>query len=237
MMEKRILSVKASDLLRDSLKYIKIRCDIDDNSREGARIYQQCMQIWAKYFSGAQMQLLVADFGREYIDEKKYKFLLGGKKFTCHLLEQLEISAVTGGYFYLFHAPEAKSEVQSQMERFYIESWQIALMDAGRLWLERYLRRQQPENCHLSESFGPGFFGMEIEMISVMVNILQGELVGVRLMPDGMMKPAKSLAGMFLTGSQEFQMPSGDCQFCQGTGRCLMCRHYAGQVHSGELSH
>lgn len=236
MMEKKILSVKVSDLLRDSLKYMKIKCDIDDNSREGARIYRQCMQIWAKYFSGGQIQLLVADFGRECIDEKDLKFLLGGKKFTCHLLEQLEISVLTGGYFYLFHAPEVKMEKMSQMERFYIESWQIALLDAGRLWLERSLRRQQPENSHLSESFGPGFFGMEIEMISVMVNILQGEQVGVRLMPDGMMTPAKSLAGIFLTGTQEFQMPSGDCLFCQGNGQCKMCRHYIGRGRSRESS-
>lgn len=235
MMKKRILSVKITDLLRDSLKYMKVKCDIDDNSREGTRIYQKCMQIWAKYFAGGQIQLLVGDFGQECIDKKNKRYLLHGKSYTCHLLEQINISAVTGGVLYLFHAPEVDTEGMSQMDCFYVESWQIALMDAVRLWLERYLRRQQSEELYLSEPFGPGFYGMELDAVGAMVKALDGREIGITLLASGMMEPAKSLVGMFLTGTEPFGMASGDCLSCQGTSHCQMCRHYTAQNNTSIL--
>lgn len=227
MMNKRLLCVRASDLLRDSLRYMKRKCNIDDDNGQGMKTYQSCMQLWASHFANRKITILTGELGRECIEEGKYRLRLGASMYTCHILEQLDITAVTGGILYLFHAPVVDTEEMSQTEAFYVESWQIALMDAGRLWMERYIRRQQPEGQYLSESFGPGFYGMELEAVASMVNFLGGEEVGISLLPDGMMEPAKSLAGLFLTGTKPFSMPAGDCLSCQATGNCRMCRHYA----------
>lgn len=226
-MEQKMLFVKNTDLLRDSLKYIKIKCSMDDAAGEGTRVYQRCMKIWAKCFSGGQLQILTGNFGRECIDTENKKYRLAGQKFTCHLLEQTEISAVTGGILYLFHAPEVDTGEMDPLDCFYAECWQIALLDAARLWLEQFLRRQLPAGSHLSGSFGPGFFGMEVEAVAAIVGALGGEQIGVSLLPDGMMEPAKSLAGLFLAATQPFRMPSGDCMACRGTSHCRMCRHYS----------
>lgn len=225
-MNSRVLSVRTSELLSEALKYMKIKCNIDDESREGARMYQGCMRIWARCFAGKQINILVEDFGRECIAVKNQRLKIGEETFTCHLLEMVNIYSIKGGFFYVFHAPETDMMVMNPTEKFYVECWQIALMDAARIWLERFLRRQQPEGNYLSESFGPGFYGMEIEAVAAMVNEIQGEQVGVRLLENGMMEPAISLVGMFLTGTKPFKMPSGDCSFCQGTSHCQMCRHY-----------
>lgn len=225
-MNNKILSVRTSDLLSDALRYMKIKCNIDDESKEGARMYQGCMGIWSKYFAGSQIDILINRFGSEFIDKKQQCLKIGTESFTCHLLKVIDAESVTGGYLYLFHAPQVDMTSMEQTGRFYTECWQIALVDAARIWLERYLRRQQPEGENLSESFGPGFYGMEIEAVSAVVNQMQAEQVGVRLLDNGMMEPAISLVGMFLAGAKSFDMPSGDCVSCLGTSHCRMCRHY-----------
>lgn len=55
-MNSKILSVRTSDLLTDALRYMKIKCNIDDESKEGAKMYQGCMGSWAKYFAGVQIE-------------------------------------------------------------------------------------------------------------------------------------------------------------------------------------
>ncbi len=229
-MNNRILSVRTSDLLSDALRYMKIKCNIDDESKEGARMYQGCMGIWAKCFAGTRTDILVKSFGSECIDKENQRLQIGTESFTCHFLEVVDMESITGGCFYLFHAPQVDTIGMEQTQRFYAECWQIALMDAARIWLERFLRRQQPEGGTLSESFGPGFYGMEIEAVVAMVNQMKAEQVGVRLLDNGMMEPAISLVGMFLTGTKLFEMPSGDCLSCQGTSHCRMCRHYTEKV-------
>lgn len=232
-MKTSILTVRVSDLLRDSLKYMKIKCGINDNSMEGEQIYQKCMRMWSEFFFGGQISFLVGSFGRECLDESHQKLVFGGREYTCHLLEQMDLSAVTGGFLYLFHAPEVDITGMSQEECFLIDGWQIALLDGARIWLERYLRRQQPEARYLSGSFGPGFYGMELEAVAAMVEGLDGQRIGIRLASDGLMEPAKSLVGMFLTGRKPFAMPEGDCVSCQGVTNCRMCRHYTGKEEKG----
>lgn len=226
MMNNSILSVRTTDLLPDALRYMKMKCKIDDNSTEGAGMYRSCMRIWADFFAGGQMDVLLSRFGRECIDVDEQRLKLDDIYYTCHLLEVMKADCVIGGVCYLFHAPEVDYGDMSQSERFYVESWQIALLDAMRLWLERFLRRQQPSGSYLSESFGPGFYGMDIGAVPKLAGQMQGEQVGIRVLPNGMMEPSMSLVGMFLTGSEPFCMPSGDCISCQGTGHCRMCRHF-----------
>ncbi len=284
-MNQRCIVVKTADLLQGALKYMKIKCQIDDGGKEGVRRYRQCMQSWEKYFAGKEMRILTTEFGREYFKGNTGKFCLGGREFTCHVLEQSDISQLTGGYFYLFRAPAAEAPVaptegdgglaeatadgaerrglaeatadgaerrglaeatadgaerrglaeatadgagrRSLEADMDIQNWQIALLDAAREWLENYLRRCLPKGCFLSRSAGPGFYGMELGALPVIVRELDAASVGVALTPEGMMEPAMSVTGMFFTGQLPFRELRGRCADCMATGNCRMCQYFS----------
>ena len=95
------------------------------------------------------------------------RFSFGKQEIFCTVLERIDRSKITEGYLYAFHAPDFPvEEASSLLSQYYLETFQIACMDVVREWVRDYLARKHsvtsPHYC--SDSFGPGYYGMELSV-------------------------------------------------------------------------
>ena len=77
----------------------------------------------------------------------------------------------------------------------------------------------------ISDSFGPGFYGMDVSYIKDFFSFMNNEEIGMSLMKSGMMLPIKSFAGFFIVLKKGSKLPESACQNCiMKTKSCVFCR-------------
>lgn len=164
---------------------------------------------------------------------------VGSRTFLCEgLLSKTEEIGLEQVIAYGMCIPEADlPEDMGMLEAFYCDCYMTALLEAGREWLREYLKerilsreRKQAigqEQTEISESFGPGFYGMGIESISELLSLIQADAIGLREF-HGAMYPDKSSLGFYLVLQQNRPVRTGDCAHCLGQGRnCIFCHGMA----------
>ena len=71
----------------------------------------------------------------------------------------------------------------------------IAATDVLRDWLRKYIERKHSvrHKKYVSDSFGPGFYGMDVDAVPKLVKLTDGEKVGVSTDENGNMHPVKAV--------------------------------------------
>ena len=114
-----------------------------------------------------------------------------------------------------------------KVEKYYVECLMIAATDVLRDWIRSYIERKHSvrHKKYVTDSFGPGFYGMDISAVPKLVKITGAEKVGVSVDKSGNMQPAKSCFGIYLVTKKEYGERIKDCAFCVGNkGGCAVCR-------------
>lgn len=127
-----------------------------------------------------RVPVLLQPFSAECVQDGYFEF--GGQKIPCRVLTKIDRSQVEGGYLYTFHAPDRKvAEDDALLKQYYFEIFQIACLDVIRDWLQGYLGRKHSvmEERYCSPAFGPGFYGMEMEMTETLLALMNAEKAGV----------------------------------------------------------
>lgn len=152
---------------------------------------------------------------------------IGREKIMCQILERVDRTLVEQGYLYAFHAPElARGEQNSLLLQYYQEVFQIACIDVVRDWLSGYLQRKHSVHSkrYCSPSFGPGYYGMELQAAEKILGLIDGAAAGV-FWENGTMEPLMSIAGIYLVSKKNILNNCPDCESCLGgTGGCKFCR-------------
>lgn len=225
----QVISLKIEEISYEILERMTDICHW--NVVDGQTQYEQKVQVknlLEENFLSQKVEILLQDFDRQCIQKGYFQF--GKEIIPCQVLERLSREKIEKGYFYVFHAPEwnvASEETFSLMEQYYIEGIQIAILDCVRDWIQQMLQRKHSvySQRYVTDSFGPGFYGMPIESLSQLFSIISGEKAGVTLEENGNMKPLKSCVGIFLVGKKPFQKQLTDCAGCMGNSNgCRLCR-------------
>lgn len=185
--------------------------------------------IFEKHKYLYRLTVLLQPFSRECI--VKDHFIFGKQRIRCNVLERIEPCRIETGYLYGFHAPLFEmEETDSLLTQYYLEIFQIACMDVVREWIKGYLERKHSVKTkhYCSPSFGPGYYGMELDSVPKLLDVMQGEKSGIRW-KDGKMEPLMSLVGIYLVSEEEILTDCRDCAGCigQSTG-CRFCSNYPG---------
>lgn len=191
--------------------------------------------IYESYLKDTSIEILLQPFSKKCVMKQGFCFN-DNVIIPCDILERLNLEQkdIISGYLYTFHAPtfskdlEEKYENLPLLEQYYVENWLIATLDAGRDWIRNYLFRKNSvrHSCYVTDSFGPGFYGMTIETLPKFFEIIDGTSVGVTLKESGSLKPLKSCIGIYLVTTKDVSHLMGhDCINCAGNKfGCNACR-------------
>lgn len=224
-MRSDLIVVSADNLFPLCCRYMDHMCGLREQRRNAEKLRAKAYEVWSAQFAGRTIPILAASFGREHVREDRFVF--GTDSLYCKALSQIKANTVKGGYLFLFHAPD-RLEQQPALELYLADCWQTALVDAGRDWLISYFGRiskeENDEEIFVTDTFGPGFYGMDVEEIRIFFKLLDYEKLGMQLLDSGMMLPEKSAAGLVLVLTEESPFQSADCANCKAEYKgCLMC--------------
>ena len=103
----------------------------------------------------------------------------------CEAFGLLDTETVRGVILYAVTVGDVLSEEGSALQRVFEDMWGTALTDSARILLrERFL-----EDTNLSDSFGPGYYGMRPEEMRKIGGLLDIGELGIEIRETGMMVP------------------------------------------------
>lgn len=241
-----ILEVSAGELYDEAAKLVYERSG-GGRLPEGdmAALEKTSRMVYQHFFRSTTMQILLQQFDPSCV--KPGGFLFGRYQIPCRVLERLKLNPedIKAGYLYAFHSPEpcrdegdaldkvaeptsesdSSEEDISLLEQYYINGWQVAMLDAARIWLKGYLKRRSSvrREHFVTDSFGPGFYGMKVGAVEELYTFIRADRVGISLTGEGTLSPAASLTGIYLVLDRP--VPDiRDCVDCIGSREsCIMC--------------
>lgn len=213
-MEKNVLrNVDTSELkVRAKEHFINI-CGFYRNPERFKPMLEKGMKIHEEIKNSLKVKIIVSEYGKDILKENRIE--VEGKAFFSPALEQIEKDKVRKIYAYMLTAGHVELEgiEDALLGDFFRDTWGTAYVDGGRDLFREQLQGENP-GCILSETFGPGFYGMEVSQMKDFFNIINGSAIGVSLTSGGMMKPQKSCAGFFLVMEEGSMLPEDPCQNC-----------------------
>ncbi len=167
-----------------------------------------------------QIKAIISSFGPDAIREKDFK--INNLKFECTALEQIDKTGVTKIFAYILTIGNMKFDSDSVLQMFYADTWGTAYVDAGRDLLREWISQ---EELYVSDSFGPGYYGMEMSQLEHFFKLLKAENIDVKLNGSTMMVPLKSCAGFFIAMKAPGLLPGEDCKSCLSEAKgCNFCQ-------------
>lgn len=145
---------------------------------------------------------------------------VGGAKFSCPAFEQINPGQVQGVYVYLLTAGDFSLEDEPIMNQLLADLWGTAFTDAVRVVYEETIEKDK----YLSNSFGPGLYGMNTAQMCEMPKLLDGSLIDIEIKESGLLVPVKSCGGMYFAMDRPFEKIEEACEDCKGTvSSCNIC--------------
>lgn len=154
---------------------------------------------------------------------------LGEITVHCKCFEQIPMADIRRVYVYFLTVGEVNTSSEKAVDQLFADTWGTALVDGARDMVRetilRAVREEDLQGYQLSQSFGPGFFGMDMSELQKLFRVADGTKIGISLNSVGALHPAKSCGGLFFLLKEECQLPDLDCRDCIGNQQgCQYCR-------------
>lgn len=224
----------AADALPIAWQYYLKTCGLEgtQDAPRHARMRARSLAVLEEVLPKVSIRALSARFSGDCICGET--LLLDGIPFECRAFGRLERGRVRAVYPYLLTAGDVFLETENVSDQLFADIWGTSFTDAGVELLAGELALEN-EGYVLSSSFGPGFFGMEIGMMERFFSLFDAAQIGVTLRSNSLLLPLKSCAGFFISLSDEWMLPTKDCESCIGNpGGCRFCRNYVPMYKNGD---
>lgn len=201
--------MKTSGLDREGAKFERMRAEAF-RMREiiEERIHIRC--AW-EYFDDVRLTGQKAEFG--------------GRSFKCSAFDQIEDSMIKGVYVYALSVGDFGFPEELILDQLYADIWGSAFTDAARLLLKTEFQKKSI----LSDSFGPGFYGMDVSEMGKLASIFDLERLNIEIKDSKIMVPLKSCAGLYFDVTEDYRKLDQACENCLGTHTsCKLCQVYGG---------
>lgn len=166
--------------------------------------------------------------GYQYFDEFKLqgrKLTIGEHVLECNAFERLDYKKLKGVYIYALSAGDFDFSDRNIMEQLYADIWGTAYTDAARI----IIKQKFEENGKLSDSFGPGFYGMKVEEMEKLTELLEIDELGMEIRNKRILLPLKSCIGLYFDVSESYEKLNDACLDCFGNKTsCKLCHVYEG---------
>ena len=163
-----------------------------------------------------------------FIDDvavKNGRAVINGVEFICRGFEQIVPGSVTGAYVYAINAGDFSLPEESTVNQLYADLWGTAYTDAMRMVLKEKLEAKHK----LSDSFGPGFYGMDVSETAGIGEIADFSSLGLEMKSNGLLLPLKACSGILFTVNDKYIPLNAACADCKGSRRsCVYCQFDGG---------
>lgn len=158
------------------------------------------------------------------------------REFRCNAFEQIDHNSIHGIYLYIVTVGDFFLEHEGILRQVFADIWGTAYVDAARNLLESWLLDDyyekfgekedlQHNKYSLSNSFGPGFYGMDLDQIQDIIAMVDKEKIQVSVKENSnLMTPLKSCAGIYFVVDDRYKMIGKECEKCMGNAYgCKLC--------------
>ncbi|PKM85783.1 MAG: hypothetical protein CVU86_00305 [Firmicutes bacterium HGW-Firmicutes-11] len=155
-----------------------------------------------------------------------------GQNFRCQAFDGIEKDTLRSVYAYALTTGAFTTGSEQILDQLYEDIWGTAFVDACRGLLREQLESGETEkdpDVKLSQSFGPGYYGMEVGQTRLLGELLPLDEIGMKINESGMMIPQKSCTGLLFMVPKESPLPSSACVECGiNTAGCRFCDGFFG---------
>ena len=207
-------------------------CGFDLTKEKHCRMMKDGLNARNQGIEDVHIRALLSSYGKEAF--KEGRIIIDGTAFTCKAFEQVTRDKILRIYPYIITAGGLEySDNDNILEQLYSDIWGTAYIDAGRAMLEEYLKidagkdypGQIEKTIFLTNSFGPGFYGMMTSQTKEFCKILDAQKIGIEVRDSGIMVPLKTCAGIYMIVNDRECIPHPNCQQCIGNPKgCHFCR-------------
>lgn len=216
-----------------AMEYFMKICGFNREGEKYRRMLAQGLDIKEKIREMISIRAVISSFPGSSI--KGSSAVLNGITFECNAFQRLDPEHICGVYAYILTAGTFELDYSDPiMDQLFMDIWGTAYVDAGLEILKRYVESDLKksvlrESCKGEEilvldSFGPGFYGMDVTQVGKYFELLDGEQIGVKARSNSLMLPLKSCSGFFIGVDNQSELPASDCKSCRSEYRnCAFC--------------
>jgi hypothetical protein len=235
LMADQLIDILTADAYPAAERHFFRICGLDLRSTKHQRMWTEAKKIYDLISGSLQLRAVAADFVPDSLTGTR--MTIGDTVFSCSAFEQLKADSIKRCYVYIITVGDIEIESDKITDLLNVDIWATAFIDAGRELLREKLARiaeASDSGVHISPSFGPGFYGMELEQIVNFFRLLDGASIGVALRENRIIIPLKTCTGMFLSLDSGGNMPPVTCEGCLGSaGGCRFCGSFAKRENCG----
>lgn len=228
-MSNRLIDISITKAYPSAEKHFFRVCGLDLNSAKHQRMWAEAQKIYALISGKLHLRAALSDFLPDTLNGNEMR--ISETVFSCSAFGQLEYDDIKRCYIYLLTVGDIEIDSDRITDLLYVDIWATAFIDAGRELLQQEvlkIAKKEDHDINVSASFGPGYYGMELEQISSFFSLLDGESIGVVLRENRIIIPLKTCTGMFLALAADSHMPPVTCEGCLGnTGGCRFCAGFS----------
>lgn len=224
-MKNKVISINIEEVFKKAWEYFKERSKIDIEETENSLV-KESIDLYEKLTELIEIKVILSRYYKIHVLEQSFMF--DDVTIGCEVLESIEKSHIRGVYLYMLTLGEYQCDYEGLMEQFIVDIWETALIDASREYIRDYIRnlliRNDEGEKYVSDSFGPGYYGIGMEEVNSFFKVLDASKIGVTLNSNGIMKPMNSIVGLYLESDKNIVLPSNSCKTCiGGSVGCSLC--------------
>lgn len=231
-MENIIVKYKEEMLADTADIYFDSMCGFTKEKPKAVAMKIQASELKNKIYDKIQVRGIYSIYTNEIFNEGK--LLINNIDFSFQRLSMINKSSIIKIIPYILTAGNYELEDScSMLDKFYADTYGTAYVDAGRDELKKDLLQKVMEelsilenrDIFISDSIGPGFYGIDTSKVGDFFKILDGEKIGVKTNDYNVILPVKSCVGIFIIVDDSKLLPDYDCMSCSTKDvNCEFCR-------------
>ena len=224
-MDNQIIRITMQEADVYALDYFTRICGFHREGAKYEKLLKKGMEIKGRIEPQVDIRAIVSSFDSPIIFGNTAK--MGDVTFVCNAFEQVAADSIQKIYAYILTAGVYElSDDTPILEQLYADIWGTAYVDAGLEVLKDKIRMEENNSSSVVlDSFGPGYYGMDVDQVGKFFRILDGEKIGVKVRNNCLMLPLKSCSGFYIAVDDESKLPAADCKNCRGGHKgCEFCQ-------------
>lgn len=224
-MKNRLVFLNYDSIEPIAKEYFIRECGFQSNNGNHQELLEEGLQVLEKGKDRLNPSAVLSSIERNAF--QKSSLIIKNKVFTCPAFEQIPDENILKIYPYLLTVGKCEFEGKNMLEQYYADVWGNAFLQGGRELLRdqiAHIASQTYPLFYVTYSFGPGFYGMNLNKLTDLSEVLDGELIGFSKDESNIMNTCKYCGGFFFVVKDQTKLPAINCKDCIGHEEgCRFC--------------